>query len=183
MRLFEPLRPRLARFAAATTADREEARDLVAETTLIAYEGFATLRDEKAFLSWLFTIASRLVAKRGIRAKYHGRYDDDAVSRRPDTGSSPETSAEIALLYKALATLPDEQREAVILFEIADLPLKEIAGIQGASLSSVKSRVTRGRQKLSQMLNDAQPQPVTAESDDRRDATETGQNILYMNAA
>ena len=102
------------------TNDREEARDLVAETTLAAYEGFDDLRDERAFLSWLFTIAGRLSRKRGIREKYHGEYHEEQVRRMPDAGTSPEVSADVALLHAALEKLPPEQREAVILFEIAD---------------------------------------------------------------
>ena len=181
MRLYEPLRPRLARFAAAMTNDREEARDLVAETTLAAYEGFDDLRDERAFLSWLFTIAGRLYRKRGIREKYHGEYHEEQVRRMPDAGTSPEVSADVALLHAALEKLPPEQREAVILFEIADIPLKEICTIQGTTLSGAKSRVTRGRRRLAQLLGaiDEGEEPTS----DEQASQEPPKNLLYMNAA
>lgn len=182
MRLYEPLRPRLARFAAAMTNDREDARDLVAETTLAAYEQFNTLRDERAFLSWLFTIASRLYRKRGIRDKYHGEYHEEQVRRMPDSGTSPEASADVALLYAALEKLPPEQREAVTLFEIADIPLKEISAIQGTTLSGVKSRVTRGRRKLAELLG-AIDEGIEESASPETSAEESPKNLLYMNAA
>lgn len=182
MRLYAPLRPRLARFASAMTNDREEARDLVAETTLVAYEQFSTLRNHQAFLSWLFTIASRLYRKKGVRAGRFGCYSEEQARQIPDSGTSPEVSADVALLYEALAQLPDEQREAVILFEIADLPLKEISAIQRTSLSGVKSRVTRGRRRLAELLG-----AVDGDTVDKQVPAESGApgngNILYMNAA
>ena len=182
MKLYGPIRPRLARFATAMTNDREDARDLVAETTLIAYEQFDSLRDERAFLSWLFTIASRLYRKRGIREKYHGKYDEEQVRQMPDAGTSPETSADVALLHNALEKLPAEQREAVILFEIADLPLKEISAIQRTTLSSVKSRVTRGRKKLATLLG-AIDEGIEAKTPQHEEGQESPKNLLYMNAA
>ena len=183
MRLYGPLRPRLERFVAAMTNDREEARDLVAETTLKAYEGFDTLRDQKAFLSWLFTIASRLCKKRHLRERWFDTYDEEQARRIPDSGTSPEVSADVALLYSALATLPEEQREAVVLFEIADLGLKEISAIQKTSLSGVKSRVTRGRRRLAKALGvSEEPQKAEQEQSEKSSAPDNG-NILYMNAA
>lgn len=184
MQLYGPLRPRLERFVSAMANDREETRDLVAETTLSAYERFDTLRDEKAFLSWLFTIASRLCKKRNLRERWYGDYDEEQTRRIPDSGTSPDVSADVALLHRALAKLPQEQREAVILFEIADLALKEICEIQGTTLSAVKSRVTRGRQRLAKLLGVTEDQSAEDTSqDDLKTSAQDNGNILYMNAA
>lgn len=185
MRLYEPLRPKLSRFAMAMTNDREEARDLVAETTLQAYEGFDSVRDHTAFLSWLFTIASRIYKKRSLRERWYDDYDEEHARRMPDSGTSPDASADVALLYKALSRLPDEQREAVILFEISDLPLKEIARIQGSTLSGVKSRVTRGRKRLAKLLGvpDAEEEGPERTVDTANSTAQDNGKILYMNAA
>lgn len=184
MRLYAPLRPRLARFAAAMTNDREEARDLVAETTLVAYERFEELRNTQAFLSWLFTIASRLYRKREVRGGRFGYYDEEQARRIPDSGTSPEVSADVALLHAALSQLPEEQREAVILFEIADLPLKEISAIQGTTLSGVKSRVTRGRKRLAELLGAVESHTIEEHTPASADSgAPNNGNILYMNAA
>ena len=188
MRLYGPLRPRLARFASAMTSDREEARDLIAETTLTAYERFGELRNEQAFLSWLFTIASRLHKKRMVRERRKESYDEEQARRIPDLGTSPEVSADVALLHDALSRLPDKQREAVVLFEIADMPLKEISKVQGTTLSSVKSRVTRGRRRLAALLGvSEETTEKSSESHVEEEPSEASEKqngkILYMNAA
>ena len=183
MHLYKPLQPRLERFVSAMTNDREETRDLVAETTLSAYEKFDTLRDERAFLSWIFTIASRLYKKRHLRERWYGSYNEEQARRIPDPGTSPEVSADVALLYNALAQLPEQQREAVVLFEIADLPLKKICEIQGTSLSGVKSRVTRGRQRLAKLLGVEEQRSEEATEDTVKASPQDNGNILYMNAA
>jgi RNA polymerase sigma-70 factor (ECF subfamily) len=58
------------------------------------------------------------------------------------------------VLDRALARLPEKQREAVILFEISGFSLAEIREIQGGSLSGVKSRIVRGRDNLANLLRD-----------------------------
>jgi DNA-directed RNA polymerase specialized sigma24 family protein len=64
----------------------------------------------------------------------------------------PDISADVELLYKALAQLPRREREAVVLFEISGFSMKEIREIQGGSLSSVKVRVFRARKRLAELL-------------------------------
>ena len=59
---------------------------------------------------------------------------------------------EVVLLYRALDELSASQREAVVLFEISGLSLEEVREIQGGSLSGVKSRISRGRQRLAELL-------------------------------
>jgi RNA polymerase sigma-70 factor, ECF subfamily len=152
MELFRPLHPRLDRFARAMTGNEEEARDLVHDTVLVAFEGFERLQDRAAFLSYLFTVASRLHGKRQRRMKWWGSYDEERAENLRDYRTAPDSSADVALLHDALARLPEAQREAVALFEISGLSLEEIREVQGGSLSGVKSRVTRGRQKLAELL-------------------------------
>lgn len=178
MRHYGPVRESLARYARAICSDLEEARDLVAETTLRAWEGFDTLRDPDAFLSWIFTIATRTHRRRGVREKYHAPWSDDLQHTLPSSDTRPDVSAEVRLLYDALSRLPGEQAEAVILFEIADLPLKEIARIQGVTLSGVKSRVTRGREALGRLLGVA----WETDREEERGRQEPG-GLLYINAA
>ena len=180
MRLYAPVQARLARYARALSRDDEEARDLVAEATLRAYERFDSLRDPQAFLSWIFTITSRLYRKKGIRGKYHAPWDQTRGNMIEAKSAPPDRSAEVRLLYEALERLSDEQREAVTLFEIADLPLKEIARIQKISLSGAKARVTRGRARLAELLGIPEENPDPNQSDTAED--EPG-HLFYINAA
>jgi RNA polymerase sigma-70 factor (ECF subfamily) len=58
----------------------------------------------------------------------------------------------VHFLHVALAQLVDEQREAIILFEISGFSIKEIVEIQASSESAVKQRLKRGREKLVEIL-------------------------------
>jgi len=151
--LLLPVRNRLVHFARGMTRNREEANDLVSDTILAALEGFDSVRGPEAFLSYLFTIAVRIHRRRRWRGRLFGTYNEALAVSVPDDGTAPDGAADVAMLHRALAQLPERQREALVLFEISDLPLEEIRRIQGGSLSGVKSRIVRGRQKLAGLLD------------------------------
>lgn len=157
MQLYEPLHRSLERFARTMTGSREEARDLVSETVLLAFEGFERLRDRDAFLSFLFTIARRLHRKHHRRKERFGTYDEEQVAAIRDNGPMPDARVDVERLYTALAELPERQREAVVLFEISGLSLEEIRTIQGGTLSGVKTRLVRGRRRLAELLGADDP--------------------------
>src|SRR4026207_688637 len=77
MELLTPCQKRLENFAFAMTKNEEEACDLVSETILKAYENFEQIRDSKAFLSYLFSISSRLHKRKRWRGRLFGTYDDE----------------------------------------------------------------------------------------------------------
>lgn len=174
--LLEPCHDNLARFARSMTKSKDDARDLVADTIEQAYKHFDSLKSETAFLSWLFTIASRIEKRRRWRARIFqplnsarssrgGRGGGDehgdelalhnAELRGVSRESSPETLVDTDLLYAALERLPYKQREAFTLFEISGFSLQEIQELQGDSLSAVKMRLVRARESLRAMLGDA----------------------------
>ena len=101
--------------------DREEGRDLVSETILIAYEHFDNLRDERAFKSYLYTTATRLAHRRQKRDKKFTPFDPVLAETLHDNGTAPDARIDVELLYNALSQLPDTMREAVVLFEISGL--------------------------------------------------------------
>lgn len=152
--LLEPVHDNLARFARSMTAGSEEARDLVGETVLCALESFDELKDERAFLGWLFTIATRLQRRKVKRRGLFGTYNENEIAQRPSSDSSPETAHDISALYKALERLNAKERETIVLFEIAGLSLEEVREAQGGSISGVKSRLVRGRAKLAKLLGE-----------------------------
>jgi RNA polymerase sigma-70 factor, ECF subfamily len=151
--LLLPVRNRLVHFARAVTRNRDEANDLVSDTILAALERFEHIRGPEAFLSYLFTIAVRIHRRKRWRGRLFGSYNEEQAASIPDRGTSPDRSADVAMLHRALARLPERQREALVLFEISDLSLEEIRVIQGGSLSGVKSRIVRARQKLAELLD------------------------------
>jgi RNA polymerase sigma-70 factor (ECF subfamily) len=132
--------------------DEERAKDLISETILKAFESFDRLLDAQAFLSYLFTIAVRLHRRERLRLLRWQPFHQEHLEILPSHGMAPDASADISALYDALALLPHKQREAIVLSEIVGMKLEEVAGIQGASLSAVKSRVSRGKKKLEVLL-------------------------------
>ena len=163
MTLFQPVQPRLQRFVLAMTRDPERTKDIVGETILIAFQRFETLRHEGAFLSFLFTIATR-VAHRGTRSGNTTPIDSDEAERLVDPSTPADVAADIGRLHAALQRLPEKQREAVLLFEIAGFSTSEIRDIQGGTLVAVRVRLTRGRKRLATLLGVQEPDPIpTAE--------------------
>jgi RNA polymerase sigma-70 factor, ECF subfamily len=150
--LLIPIKEQLVRFAYALTHNQDDAKDLTSDAIVIALEQFHTLKNTAAFKPWIFTIVRRVFLR---STKYKRRFvmlEASAVEEILATTATPDQMAEVHFLYAALDRLPKAQREAVTLFEIVGLSLEEIQQIQGVSLSGVKSRLVRGREKLATML-------------------------------
>jgi RNA polymerase sigma-70 factor (ECF subfamily) len=177
MKLLEPLQPQLERFTLAMTRDRETARDVISETLLIAYQRFNSLRDEQAFLSFLFTIATRIYRRRTEHNRRHDELTGEHLDVLIDRSMPPDVAADITAVYQALGLLPDKQREAVYLFEVTGLSMKEIQEIQGGTLVGVKVRISRGRKKLAAILGIDHLEDAHAGSNEREPAERTAANI------
>lgn len=149
--LYEPNHSKLLRYCESILKDPVNAEDIVSETVLIAYEKLDTLKQEASFKYFLFGIARNLISRQQRRKKFWGIFDStkaEQVADRP----SVELNEDVQLLYQALDKLPAAQKEALILFEISGYDIKEIAEIQNSSISSIKARLVRGRQKLGSIL-------------------------------
>ncbi len=162
MALLEPCLAKLSRYCHAMTKDVEHGRDLLSDAILLAYENFEQLRAPEAFTSYIFTTARRLYYRRARRQKFWGVFGSEAEAITDERGPSPEIRLDLEALDRALAKLPEKQREAVVLFEISGLSLAEIRDIQGGSLSGVKSRIVRGREKLAILLGEREGGGVAA---------------------
>jgi RNA polymerase sigma-70 factor (ECF subfamily) len=159
MVLYEPVHLSFQRFCRARTKSTADAKDLIAETVLRAYEGIHRLRDEKAFLSFLFGIASRIIKKEYRRKKFWGLFDDSKCRAIEDKRPTPEQDLDAQFLYEAIRKLPLKYQEAVVLHCISGFSLQEVADIQMATLSAVKVRVLRGKLRLKQMLKVLETNP------------------------
>lgn len=156
IQLYEPVHRALLRYCEALTRHPDTAKELVSEVVLEALENFHKLRDEAAFLGFLFGIA-RNCRRRKYRRMARETDLQDAALNRVDQDPGPDQSAEVSLLYDAMVKLPEKQQEALMLFEVSGFSLEEIRKIQGGSLSGVKLRLKRGRVKLKQLLGLLEP--------------------------
>ena len=140
-------------------SDAEEAAQ---ETFLAAWQGLPFFRGEASFATWLYRLASNacvdLLRREGRHQTGAGISLDDEESGfdPPDPAPSPHALAERAELRQqieaALAELPPEYRQVLILRELHQRTYDEIAEICSLDLGTVKSRISRGRKRLRKIL-------------------------------
>ena len=152
MTLYQPVHERFERFCKARAYGEMDFRDLMQETVMVALERFDGIREKQAFLSFLFGTSIRILAN--TRRKMKEERWSDGYENKQSHRNAGERELDVQDLYKALSCLADEQREALILFEISGFAIREIAGLQGASESAVKQRLARGRQELARLLSE-----------------------------
>ena len=149
MALLTPLHDRARATARRLCRSDAEGDDLFQETVLRAFDRLDELRDERSFPSWFFAIL--LSGHRGRHRRDFWRrllpLKDASEPARPPEAERVDGAERMT---RALHTLAPKEREAIVLFEIEGFTLDEIAGIQGSSLSAVKSRLARARTRLRQ---------------------------------
>lgn len=148
----EPLKERLWRYCLTITRSPEEAKDLLQDTIVTAYKNFEKLKSKEAFLSFLFGIASRINILNHRKKSRTVLVDDEILDAFTTDYQSPEYLADLRQLYEALEKLPEEQKEAIILFDIMGFSQKETAEIQNTKLETIKKRLQRGRTRLAELL-------------------------------
>ncbi|MEH1030640.1 sigma-70 family RNA polymerase sigma factor [Micromonospora profundi] len=142
---FQPLTLQLY----AYTADIGQAQDAVQEAFSRAWARWDRLVRYERPAAWVRTVAMNVVRNRWRRlraARAHARFHRNETVEGP----GPDRIA----LARALATLPETQRRAVVLFHVADLSIAEIADQEGVAPGTVKSWLHRGRAALAAQLSD-----------------------------
>lgn len=158
---YEEIHESLMRFCIVKSRGIMDPKDLANDVLLVGLENYHKLENKGALLSYLFTTANRICLNKIRRRKFDGHYEEDEIEKMEDPIHNVDSRMDISLLYAALDELPELQKEAVILFEISDLPIKEIMVIQNAGASAVKQRIKRGREKLVELMRE-KPQKKTA---------------------
>ncbi|MGH7726353.1 MAG: RNA polymerase sigma factor [Candidatus Eiseniibacteriota bacterium] len=155
--LLAPIHTQAVLTARRLSRSADDGDDLYQETVLRAFEKLDTLRHEGSFRSWFFaTLLSRHRSRaRGAFWRRFVSLESDANEARGTREPVGERGEEwdeeswgAARMSRALGHLPAVQREAIVLFELQGFPIEEIAGLQHASLSAVKTRLARGRAAL-----------------------------------
>jgi len=141
----------LFRYAYWLCRNRTLAEDLVQETFLRAWRSVDSLRDEKATKAWLLTILRREHARHYER--YQPTFDEVATDTLPGWNSH-DTSTQAFVLRRALAELPVEYREPLVLQVLAGYSTAEIGEMLGLTRGAVMTRVFRAKHKLREMLEE-----------------------------
>jgi RNA polymerase sigma-70 factor (ECF subfamily) len=160
LKLYTPVHEPLYRFCRAISGNKEDAEDLIHDTVLTAFESMEKLKDTNAFRSYIFSIASNLNKIRFRRSKFRSEFDEKELTKIADFAANPELITDFKIVCQKMLALPPKVAEALVLFHISDISLEEIQKIQGGSLSGVKLRLKRGRQKLLESLNTSSQKKV-----------------------
>jgi RNA polymerase sigma-70 factor (ECF subfamily) len=149
--LITPHIPRLRRYARALTGERSAADDLVQDTLERALSRFHLWRRGSDMRAWLFTIMHNVhVNQSRSRARHpHESLEEPfapAPAREPDW-------AELRDIGEALARLPVEQRAVLLLVGLEQFTYEEAAQVLGVPVGTVMSRLSRGRERMRQILS------------------------------
>src|ERR671937_2918500 len=145
--------PSLRAFAISLSGNVDRADDLVQETVLRALANIDSFEPGTNMSAWLFTILRNL-----FRSEYRKRrreVEDTDGTYAESLKSQPEQEARVEFMEfrAALAKLPADQREALILVGASGFSYEETAEICGCAVGTVKSRVNRARVKLAELLS------------------------------
>lgn len=128
---------------------RDEAQDVYQETFIRFYESAQQSREMTNVPGYLLKIARNLCLNCRRNKKHTVEFEDYQSMVQPQTAEKTEF---LELITTALDMLPDDYREAFVLREYEGLSYAEIAEIVGTSLSSVKVRIFRAKQKIRDIL-------------------------------
>ena len=151
---------RVQRFIQKYEYNSRDVQDLAQETFLQAFRSLPSFNGQSRFSTWLISIAFNLLKNHLSRspAKHHVHLD---IDEQPESAShfadiDPERLYEsrqiLAALQSAIALLPLQMHDAVVLVAIEGLSYEEAAQAMGVPIGSVKSRLCRARVQLAQAL-------------------------------
>ena len=139
----------------------EEAEDVVQEVFIAVYQNVSRFRGEAKLSTWVYRIAitkSLEALRRNKRRKEStapditAEHTEHLVSQFHHPGVQLENKEQAAVLFSAIALLPDSQQTAFVLHKIEGLSYQDIAGIMKTTLPAVESLMYRAKQSLQKHL-------------------------------
>ena len=150
---YEKIHASFVRYCSSQAYGLLETEDLVQEAVLAALQNFDRIREKENLLGYLIGVVKNLVRQKAKRLKWRGAWDERLLEKLESQIVNPEIVMDVYLLLQAMNKLPALQREAILLFEISGLSIREIGEIQKSNEGAVKTRLSRGRKKLRSLLS------------------------------
>ena len=144
--------PGLRAFGLSLTARGDRADDLVQETLMKAWNHHASFIPGTNLKAWLFTILRNEFYSQLRKRRREVEDADGYYSNRVAVHGDQDGHLDMADLQIALAELPEDQREAIILVGASGFSYEEAAEICSVAVGTIKSRVSRARGRLAQRL-------------------------------
>jgi RNA polymerase sigma-70 factor (ECF subfamily) len=139
----------------------EDARDATQDAFLSCFRNLSSFRGDAAFATWLHRIAINACYDLARQRKPAMSLEEELVEPSP-TADHADRAAAAADVQRALLEVPTDFRIVLILHELQDQPLDEIAAALDVPVGTVKSRLHRGRVALGRVLAGEQPREPQA---------------------
>ena len=143
-------------------ANREDAQDCLQDAMLRIYRAIGSFKGQSAFSTWVYRITMNTCLDELRRRKTRNSSSLDTLLESgwspTDEDDVPERHAikseQRRVIDRAIAALPEDMRSAIVLRDIQGYSYEEIAAMLDANIGTVKSRISRGREKLRQILRE-----------------------------
>lgn len=156
---------RIYSIAYRMAGNADDASDMTQEVMIKLFRNIKSFRGGSQFSTWVYTVATRTCIDELKKIRRHSSYSIDSeietdegsiATELEDDAPTPEKKAEQnelkSLVAKAIARLGDDHKTVIVLRDIQGLGYDEIAKIVGCSAGTVKSRISRGRERLKNIL-------------------------------
>ncbi|MDX2211080.1 MAG: RNA polymerase sigma factor [Sphingopyxis sp.] len=152
------LLPRLRRFAIGLAGNAADGDDLCQKTIERALTRRNQWEEGSRLDSWMYRIMRNIWIDdvRALRRRHETFVDDEAAGLKLGSAGAQESLVALGDVDRALAKLPEEQREAVLLVMVEGYSYKEAAEIIGCPVGTMNSRLVRGRDALLALLGDVE---------------------------
>ncbi len=145
--------PNLRAFAVSLCGNPDRADDLVQETLVKAWSNLGSFVEGTNLPAWLFTILRNIYYSEYRKRRREVADSDGAIAAKLATAPAQIGHMDLLDFRAALQHLPNDQREALILIGASGLSYEEAAQICGCAVGTMKSRVNRARNRLSELLS------------------------------
>ncbi len=150
----------LVRLAFNYVKDKETAKDMVQNTFIKCYENLDNFRFESAIKTWLYRITVNQCKDylkswnyRKVNAKSF--FENAVKSMFPSTEEKVVKNSEDEEIKKIIFSLPEKYREVIFLYYYESLSISEIATVTDQKINTVKTRLTRAKQRLKIIMEEA----------------------------
>jgi RNA polymerase sigma-70 factor (ECF subfamily) len=176
--------PTLRAFGHSLCANRSWADDLVQETMLKAWSGRERFQPGSNMKAWLLTILRNQYYSELRHRKFEVEDPNDELASRIAVQPEHEAASTLAAVAHALKTLPDEQREALLLVCASGLSYRQAAVVCHCAVGTIKSRIARARDHLLELLGlDDQRTPSFCVSSRQRTQEPCGHVTTFKRSA
>ncbi len=145
--------PSLRAFAVSICGNSDRADDLVQETLVKAWGNLGSFAEGTNLTAWLFTILRNIYYSEFRKRRREAPDPDGIIAGRLIAPESQHAHMDFLDFQQALQKLPLDQREALILVAAQGMSYEEAAAICGCAPGTMKSRVNRGRNRLTELMS------------------------------